>query len=274
MKRKLAYPAFRIIRKRIEMRLRFATERGTQMNRAFLTAGLLAVAAASQVSALTLTFTDRGTWTSQITGLTNFDGGTQAAGTSLSIANGGLFSTNLQINGYGINLSSPLNLIRANAGPSSTYYNWGTGTIITTQDKTAGNTVFARISFASPVSAFGFNYGAGGCPTYFAGCTPGSAASVTISPGGLASQNITTVANSPLNFWGVVSDSQTFTFADIFINTDTRYLVLDDIAQGSFNAPPPPSETAEPGTLLQIGLAAVLFAFARRKFSSAQSQTA
>ena len=103
------------------------------MNRNILNAGLLALAAASQVSALTLTFSDRGTWTSQVTSLSNFDGGTQAAGTSLSIANGGLFSTNLQINGYGIDINSPLNLIRANAGPSTPYYNWGTGTIITTQ---------------------------------------------------------------------------------------------------------------------------------------------
>ena len=244
------------------------------MNHTLLTAGLLAVAAASQAFAGTLTFTDRGTWISQITGLTNFDGGTQAAGTSLSIANGGLFSTNLQINGYGIDINSPLNLIRANAGPSSTYYNWGTGTIITTQDKTAVNTIFARISFPSPVSAFGFNYGAGGCQTYFAGCTPGAAAGVTIKPSGLADVNITTVANAPLAFWGVVSDTQTFTFADIYIADTNRYIVLDDIARGSFNVVPPPAETAEPGTLLQLALGAVILAVARRKFGSAQTQTA
>ena len=240
------------------------------MNRTLLTAGLLAVAAASQASAGTLTFTDRGTWISQITSLINFDGGTQGAGTSLSIANGGLFSTNLQINGYGIDLSSPLNLIRANAGPSSTYYNWGTGTIITTQDKTAVNTIFARISFPSPVSAFGFDYGAGGCQTFSTGCFPGASASVTIAPGGLAPINITTVASSPLHFWGVVSDSQTFTFADIVINDTNRYIVLDDIAQGSFSAP---AETAEPGTLLQLAMGGILLALARRKFGAAHGQT-
>lgn len=244
------------------------------MNRTLLTAGLFAVAAASQASAGTLTFTDRGTWTAQVTSLVNFDSGAQTADSSTNVPNGGLFSTNLQINDLGIDGLNPQYLIRANAGPSTTWYNWGTGTIITTRDKTASNTVFARISFPSPVSAFGFNYGAGGCQTYFVGCTPGSAASVTIAPGGLAPVNINTTAGTPLAFWGVASDTQTFTFADIYINTTTRYLVLDDIAQGSFNAPPPPSETAEPGTLLQIGLAAVLFAFARRKFSSAQSQTA
>ena len=240
------------------------------MNRNILTAGLFALAAASQVSALTLTFSDRGTWTSQVTSLTNFNGGAQAVGSSTSIANGGLFSTNLQINGYGIDLSSPMDLIRANAGPSSTYYNWGTGTIIRTQDKPAANTVFARISFTSPVSAFGFNYGAGGCQTFFNGCTPGAAASVTIAPGGLAPINITTVASSPLHFWGVVSDSQTFTFADIVINDTNRYIVLDDIAQGSFSAP---AETAEPGTLLQLAMGGILLALARRKFGAAHGQT-
>ena len=240
------------------------------MNRNILTAGLFALAAASQVSALTLTFSDRGTWTSLVTSLTNFDGGALAVGTSTTVANGGLFSTNLQINGYGIDITSPLSLIRANAGPASTYYNWGTGTIIRTQDKPAGNTVFARISFTSPVSAFGFNYGAGGCQTFFNGCTPGAAASVTIAPGGLAPINITTVASSPLHFWGVVSDSQTFTFADIVINDTNRYIVLDDIAQGSFSAP---AETAEPGTLLQLAMGAILLALARRKFGAAHGQT-
>ena len=240
------------------------------MNRNILTAGLLALAAASQVSAATLTFSSRGPWTSQVTSLTNFDGGNQAAGTSASIANGGLFSTNLQINGYGIDLSSPLNLTRANAGPSSTYYNWGTGTIIHTQDKTNTNTVFARISFASPVSAFGFNFGAGGCQTFFNGCTPGAAAGITIKPNGLPDVNITTVASSPLHFWGVASDSQTFSFADIYINDTNRYLVLDDIAQGSYSAP---NETAEPGTLLQLAMGGILLAMARRKFGAAPGQT-
>ena len=102
------------------------------MNRTLLTAGLLAVAAASQASAGTLTFTDRGAWTSQVTSLVNFDSGFQAANSAVNVSNGGLFSTNLQINDYGIDGANPQYLIRANGGLTATYYNWGTGTIITT----------------------------------------------------------------------------------------------------------------------------------------------
>jgi len=239
------------------------------MNRTFLTAGLLALAAANQASALVLTFTDRGPWTSAVTSLINFDGGAQTLGTSLTIANGGLFSTNLQINGYGIALT-PMDLIRANAGAGQNYYNWGSGVIIRTQDRLSDNTVFARITFPTPVSAFGFNYGVGGCQTYFIGCFPGAAASVTIAPGGLAPINVTTVAANSLAFWGVLSDTQTFTFADIYINENNRYIVLDDIAQGSYAAV---TETPEPGTFLQLGLGAILLAMARRRFGLVQDQT-
>ena len=243
------------------------------MNRNLLTLGLLTLAAAYPVSALTLTFNDRGTWTSQVTGLSNFDGGTQAVGTSATIANGGVFSTNLQVNGYDIDLNTALGLIRANAGSGQNYYNWGSGVIIRTQDKTPTNNAFARIFFPSPVSAFGFNYGAGGCPTYFVGCFPGAAAGITIAPAGMAPINITTVQANSLAFWGVLSDTQTFQFADIFVADTNRYIVLDDIAQGSYSPPPPPNETPEPGTLIQIAMGAVLLGLARRKLSSTQTQS-
>jgi len=247
------------------------------MYRRLLAIGAFALAAAGQASALTLTFDDRGNWTSQVTSLLNFDGGSQAVGTSNTIVNGGLFSTNLQINGYGIDLNDPMGLIRANAGVGQNYYNWGTGAIIRTQDKTPTNSVFARISFPTPVSAFGFSYGAGGCQSYFAGCFPGAAASITITPSGMAPVPITTTggngsSTSGLAFWGVVSDTQTFTFADIVINDANRYVVLDDIAQGSFNvAPPPPGpeEVAEPGTILQLLMGGGLLLFARRRFGTA-----
>jgi len=242
------------------------------MNRNILTAGLLALAASSHVSALTLSFSDRGTWTSQVTSLTNFNGGAQAAGTDTNWGFGGLFSTNLNIDGYTINTGTPTNVTTANAGPLSTYYNWGSGAIVKTNDKINANAVFARISFPNPVSAFGFNFGIGGCPTYFNGCFPGAAGSITIAPNGLTPVNVTTVQGSTLAFWGVISDSQTFSFADIYINDINRYLVLDDIAQGSFSAPAP-NEIAEPGTLIQLAMGGILLVMARRKFGAAQSET-
>ena len=243
------------------------------MKRSLLSLTILVLAAAAPASATTLDFSDRTAWAAMVTNLSNFDGGTQAAGTSTTMPNGGLFSTNLQINGFGADIFTPLDLIRANANASTSYYNWNSGTIIRTQDKTPTNTVFARISFTTPVSAFGFNYGVGGCQTYFPGCLPGAAASITISPGGLPTVNINTVQGNTLAFWGVVSDSQTFTFADIYINDPNRYIVIDDIAQGSYETAPPPSEVAEPGTILQLAMGAGLLALARRRFQFQHNQS-
>ncbi len=249
------------------------------MNRTLLTAGLLALAAASQSSAGTLTYTDRGAWTSQVTSLINFDSCGVPPNPSCpngSFGLGGVYFTNMQVNGYSVltaNQNTMIEIFRTTA--SAPYFEWGAGgtgagTILYTNPKvtapsTNPNTIYARISFTSPVSAFGFNFGAGG--------GSGAPGSVTIAPNGLAPINVTTTQGPAFTFWGVTSNTQTFTFADIYINDANRFLVLDDIAQGSFSAAPPPVETAEPGTLLQLAMGAVLLAIARRRFGSAQTQT-
>jgi hypothetical protein len=243
------------------------------MKRSILSLIFLVLAAAAPASATTLTFNDRASWVALVTSLSNFDGGTQAAGTSTSIINGGLFATNLQINGFGADLFTPQNLIRANANASTNYYNWNSGTIIRTQDNTVSNTFVARITFPTPVTAFGFNYGVGGCQTYFVGCTPGAIGNVTISPAGLSPVNVTTVQGNTLAFWGVVSDSQTFSFADITVSNPNRYIVIDDIAQGDYSAAQAPSEVAEPGTILQIAMGVGLLAIARRRLHFQQNQS-
>jgi hypothetical protein len=245
------------------------------MNRSTILIGLLALAVAGPVAATTATFSNRADWLAQVSGVSNFDSGSQTVGTAATIGNGGLFDVNLQINGYGVDINDPLALMRANAGVGQNYYNWGTGAIIRTVDKTASNSVFARISFAAPVSAFGFEYGLGGCPAYFNGCYPGAAGTLTFRLGGDAPFNVSTVQQSStvpgsLAFWGILSDTQTFSYIDVFVNDTNRYLVLDNIAQGSVAAPPPPpptSETAEPGTLLQLALGGGMLLLARRRFS-------
>lgn len=242
------------------------------MQRILISLGALALIAATPAAAGTLTYSDRIQWNTLVSGLSNFDSGTQTIGTSNNFGVGGLVFTNLQVQGVNIVSIDPLNTIysltRANAGPAQSYYNWNSGAILHTADKTPTNLVFARLTFPTAVSAFGFNYGVGGCQTYFNGCTPGAAASITISPGGMAPVNINTSQGNTMAFWGVVSDTQTFTFADIYINDPNRYIVLDDIAQGSYSVAPPPAETAEPGTLLQIAMGAGMLALARRRFQT------
>jgi YD repeat-containing protein len=229
--------------------------------------GLWLLALGVPAPAGVITFTDRLAWLAQITSLSNFDSGTQAAGTATNFGLGGLFYGNLQVDGYNIINSTGAvgnNITRVNPSASQSYYNWnGAGTILRTDDNTSSTTTFARLTFATPVSAFGFNYGVGGCATFFAGCLPGPAGNFTISIGGLTPINVSTVASNTLSFFGVASDTQTFTVADIYISDVNRYVVLDDIAQGSYSAAAPASEVAEPGTLLQIGIVSMLLALVR-----------
>lgn len=230
--------------------------------------GLLVLAATVPASALELTFNDRGSWEAIVTGLSNFDGGTQAVGTAQTIS-GGVVFTNLQIDAFENSFSA---MIRANAGPGQNYNNWGTGTILRTVDRTGTNNAYARITFPTPVSAFGFNFGVGGCPTYFDGCYPGAASNVYIAPNGNVLSPVMTTATPTMAFYGVASDTQTFSYIDVYVTEINRYLVLDNIAQGAFNAEPPPAETAEPGTLLQIAMGAGLLAAARRRFGAVMQQ--
>lgn len=241
------------------------------MNRNLLFIGVLALAAASQASALTLTFDDRGNWTSQVTSLVNFNSCGTPPCAATNFGSGGLVYGDLQVLGFVV-ITEPFNtgygLNRTTA--SAPWFQWGlggtgAGSILYTDNKLASNTVFARLNFANPVSAFGFNFGAGG--------NSGAPGSVTIAPAGFAPINVTTAQGPTFSFWGLVSDSQTFTTVDIFINSDNRYLVLDDIAQGTFNSGPPPpgpEEVAEPGTILQLAMGGLLLAFARRRFGSSE----
>lgn len=242
------------------------------MYRKLLLSGLLLAAGALPAAALTLTFDDRTQWDDAVDLLSNFDGGTQTAGTATGFnTSGGLIVTDLQIVGYNITTGLSYELTRANANASQTWYDWGSGTIIRTADKTATNTVYARIIFLNPVNAFGFDFGVGG-----SGGAPGS---VTITAEGLAPVNVTSNQQPQFAFWGVASDSMVFSYVDIQINDVNRYVILDNIARalytGSSEPPPGPteSETAEPGTLIHLLMGTGLVAFARRRFSRSAPAT-
>ena len=122
----------------------------------------------------------------------------------------------------------------------------------------SSNPVSIRLNFATPVSAFGFSYGAGG----------GTDAALSIVTPGMTTSNVVAQARPNFQFIGVASDTLTFTTVQIFLNTTDRYLVIDDISRGDYFStppPPPPVETVEPGTLLQLALGSGLMAIARQR---------
>jgi len=231
------------------------------MKRSILTIGLLSLAAIGQMQAITLTYDDRAEWLAQVSNLSNFDGGTQTAGGFTNFnTSAGLITTDLQIVGFNVTTGTGYDLTRVNANGSQTWYQWGSGTILRSADKTASNTVYARITFPEAVSAFGFDFGAGG--------SSGVPGSVTIAPDGMTSITLNSLQQPAFAFFGVASDTQTFTFADIYINDTGRYLVLDNIAQGEYQTTPetPMSETAEPATLVQLAMGGGLLALSRGRF--------
>lgn len=235
--------------------------------------GLIALSLATAVSAATTTYTDRSTWLSNVTLLSNYSGGAAVgpgggigAGTTgvtdIITSPGGLILTDLQIEGfYGANTE----IGRVTPGPSTPWYQFGSGQFLRSQDKIGSNLTYLRVNFTGPVNSYGFNYAAGG--SHNGGLTYGGPGSMTIAPQGLSSSTVTTTGIPTWNFYGVTSDTQTFSYVDIVINDTGRWVAIDDIARGNFSAPePPPSETLEPGTLLQMGLGGVLLLLARRRY--------
>jgi len=231
------------------------------MKRSMTSLGLYLLAALAPASAGTITYSDRTTWSSAVTNLVNFDSGAQSVGFATNFGtSSGLALTDLQIIGYNITSGGTLyDLTRVNASGSQPWYQWNSGAILRSGDKTDTNTVYLRVQFTNPVSAFGFDFGGSG----------GVSSSVTIVPDGLASSTVSTNLQPNFTFFGVTSDTQTFSFANIYINDTNRYLVLDNVAYGTFSAPvvePPPAETPEPGTFVQLALGAGLVVFARHRF--------
>ncbi len=234
------------------------------MKRRLLAAGLL-LWAGGILHGATLTFSDRSNWENVVVGLSNFNGGDLAVGTALGhYTSAGLTTTELQIIGIiDSSFGTYYEATQANPNSSQTWYEWNSGTIVRSADKTSStSTVYLRVIFAAPVSAFGFNYGVGGY-----GGAPGS---VTVAPQGMDAVNLTSLQQPTWAFFGVTSDTQTFSQVDIFINDLNRYVVIDDIATASFAAPPPPppgNEIPEPGTALQLLIGSGLIVFARRRLA-------
>lgn len=249
--------------------------------RLHLAAAAFAVAALSPLSAATLITNDRGEWLTDVTDLislnfSTFGGGVAApftAGNTVQPGNlafynsmNGYWNSNFQVVGF---QNSNYFLGQTLATSSQTWYNWGSGAIMISDTKNALNAISMRVTFrtggvATPVNAFGFALGLGG--------EGGASGTITVTPQGMGAQTVTTLNQaSGLTFFGVSSDTQTFGYADITISTPNRFIILDNLEQGVYNAPvppppppPDPTETPDPATLLCVGTGLACLGYLRR----------
>lgn len=253
--------------------------------RLHLAAAALAVFAVTPLTAGTLTFTDRPSWLADSTSIITLDFAKVAAGYT-SGSSGGLvvnsaiaigsqaFYNNL--NGYTnpdfqvIGSNGTNNVLRqVFANSSQGYWNWNSQAIVFSDISSGSNNISMRINFRSgglptPVSAFGLELGLGG--------GTGNSGNITVTPQGLGAQTVTTFNQAGgLKFFGVSSDTQTFSYFDITITDPAaRYILLDNLSSGTSTIttapppPPPPTETPDAATLLTVGTGLAYLGYLRR----------
>lgn len=220
----------------------------------------LAACAMSPLSAGTITYDDYALWSDSVTDLysQNFTSGqNRSYGTST-----GLLYPELQIVGSLGGTAYSLDKIL----PTSTtqFYDWNSGTIVRSGDKTASNNLSIRVNFRAAgvpttVNAFGLDLGIGG----FNGVT----GALTVTPEGMSPIAMTTENKPALAFFGITSDTGTFSYVDISLNELNRYIVLDNVGYGAYQAASTPgSEVPDAAALLYVatGLGCILFARHRR----------
>ncbi len=244
-----------------------------------LAAAAFAVFAVNPLIAGTLTYTDRPSWLADSTSIITLDFATYGAGNSGGFTSGnsvtsgsqvfynnanGYFNNNFQITGTN-GTSNVLRQVLANG--SQSFWNWNTGAILFSDSSTGSNVISMRINFRSgglptPVSAFGVGLGLGG--------GTGSSGNITVTPQGLGAQTVTTFNQAAgLTFFGVSSDTQTFSFFDITITDPaSRYIILDNLSSGTSTIttapPPPPAETPDAATMLTVGTGLAYLGYLRR----------
>ncbi len=247
-----------------------------------LAAAAFAVFAVTPLTAGTLTYSDRPSWLADSTSVITLDfskfgsgnsggftvGNNLVAGNQVFYNNlNGYFNNDFQVIG---NNNASFVLRQAFANGSQSYWNWGTQAIVFSDSTTASNNISMRINFRSgglptPVSAFGVSLGLGG------GSGPGASGNITVTPQGLGAQTVTTFNQaSGLAFFGVSSDTQTFSYFDLTITDPSgRYIVVDNLSSGTSTLttappPPPPTETPDAATLLCVGSGLAYLGYLRR----------
>lgn len=215
--------------------------------------------------AATTVYSDQATWLSNTASQFTYAGPTVAAGGFINYNTAsGLIIPQLQITGRQ-DAAWVLTAVNAATNGSQPWYQWNSGTIFRSEDKTPTSSVYLTVNFAAPVSAFAFNYGAGG--------SSGAPAIVTISPQGYSSLTTNTLQQPTFGFYGIVSDSQVFSSVNIYINDTNRYLILDNISTATATEPPPPpGEVPELASFLYLltGLGLTAYGMRRRGRDAAQ----
>jgi hypothetical protein len=231
-----------------------------------LPAATMLLLPALSVQAATVVYNNESLWLSNVSNTFTYGGPAVTPGGAISYSSPtGLVIPELQVTGRMGGIWT-LDAVNAATNGSQPWYQWNSGTILRSGDKTATNTVYVTISFPTPVSAFAFQFGAGG--------SGGAPASVTISPTGHASLNTTTLQQPTFTFYGIVSDTQVFSSVSIYINDVNRYIVLDNISTATASTPPPPSEVPEMASYLYLLTGLALTAYGSRSLRSAGGQTA
>ncbi|MCX6608947.1 MAG: hypothetical protein NTV52_35885 [Acidobacteria bacterium] len=250
-------------------------------------AAVFAVFAVTPLTAGTLTYSTNSSWVADTTSVLTLNFANVAAGYTTGPSSSGLVVNSAiaigsvayynNLNGY---VTSDFQIIgsigasnilgQANANASQSYWNWGTQAIVFSPTSTGPNSISMRVNFRSGgvptnVSAFAVNLGLGG--------GTGSSGTIAVTPQGMSAQTVTTLNQPGLTFFGVSSDTQTFSYFDITITDPSpsgRYIVLDNLSRGTSTItsapppPPPPTETPDAATLLTVGTGLAYLGYLRR----------
>ena len=258
-----------------------------------LAAAAFAVFAVTPLTAGTLTYSDRPSWLADSTSIIDLDFSKFGAGNSggFTVGNNllagnqvfynnlsGYYNNDFQVTGSN-GSAFVLRQAFAAANGSQSYWNWGpsgvANAIVFSDTSSGANSISMRVNFRTggnptSVSAFGLSLGLGG--------NGGGSGNITLTPQGLGAQTVTTFNQaSGLKFFGVSSDTQTFSYFDItIIDPASRYIVLDNLSSGTSTIttappPPPPTETPDAATLLCVGTGLAYLGYLRR---SAQANLA
>jgi hypothetical protein len=205
--------------------------------------------AAAPLYSTTIEYSTRSTWQAAVSNVvtTTFDvaapGYTPPAPDGFVLAFGGITLNGVTFQGYNNNTEYSLQIVTP--GPSSTYYNWGTGGTILRGDLYQGSLARLHISLPNAVTAWGTDL--------MLGSTPGGTYNVKIN-GNPVCPSLTcqapTFAFPTAAFFGMTSDTP-FTSIDLFYPVNT-YAAIDNfsIGKASVQAPPPPTaDTPEVATL-------------------------